>query len=230
MKRVIFILFFIIIFTKLFSEELEIEIITGSNYKNNYRMGLINLEVIPQIAIWIEDINGNYIDTIYVTYRTAKSKWRGGKNIRRPSSLPIWSHKRGIKYGDGGYSPTEDNPLPDTMTGATPKASFIKKWQIPSNFSKNEIVIKIEVNKSFDYNEVYRKDLKKDKKYYNDVNGQPSILYEAKINLKQKKNKVNFNFIGHGNVLGENGNIYEDISFLTDALTIIESINAVIKE
>ena len=207
------------------SKIISIKINAGKNYTHNYGI----LKLIPQIAIWIEDINGNYIDTIYVTFRSAKSQWRGGNNIRRPEALPIWSYKKGIKYEDGLYMPTRNKPLNDSITGATPTSSFAKEWKIPTDLKQKIFILKIEVNNSFDYNNIYNKKLPKDSLYYNNVNGQPSLLYEGKIDLSKNNNEIKLNIIGHGDVMGNNGNINKDISFLTDSLNIIDSIYVYIK-
>ncbi|MCS6913177.1 MAG: CFI-box-CTERM domain-containing protein [Myxococcales bacterium] len=64
----------------------------------------------PQIAVWVEDRDGRYVDTLFVTRvtgllglgnrtgaATLKSdfRWPYGK---RPMVLPVWAHKRGKRY------------------------------------------------------------------------------------------------------------------------------------
>ncbi len=206
------------------NKKISIELDAGKNYRHAYNYAGLKIYLIPQIAVWIEDEKGNYIDTVYVTYRSAKSRWRGGFNLRRPSALPVWSHKRGIKYKDGMYMPTTNDPLPDAMTGATPPGSFKKEWIVPEGFKFTKIVIRVEVNNSFDYNENYRKDLPNDSPFYNDVNGQPSIVYEGKIDLSDNKAQVIPSPAGHGDAAGRNGELTNDLANITDALQIMEGI------
>jgi len=71
-----------------------------------------NFEPVPdlQIAIWLEDTEGNYIKTVYVTQATGKlgignrpglwnflSSWRFPYGPR-PNVLPVWAHRRGQTY------------------------------------------------------------------------------------------------------------------------------------
>src|SRR5213075_2629076 len=75
---------------------------------------LIEIELVPsghpQIAIWLEDDQGRFVDTIMVTrlvgtYGLGNRPGRGdfGSGYlwpygRRESALPIWSHHRGVEY------------------------------------------------------------------------------------------------------------------------------------
>jgi len=63
-----------------------------------------------QFAVWIEDINGNYIKTLYVTDWTAN----GGYNTR-PDSIPVWVEKSAVS--------SAQNSDIDAVSGATPRAS-----------------------------------------------------------------------------------------------------------
>ncbi len=88
----------------------------------------------PLMAVWLEDTDGNYIQTLYVAESIAKGvyghgdkstgKWMPGP-IRRPATLPVWAHSRGVKEADGLYIPTQETAIPDAYTGATPQAHFI---------------------------------------------------------------------------------------------------------
>ena len=63
-----------------------------------------------QYAIWVEDMDGNHINTLYATKWTAD----GGFN-NRPDSIALWVEKSGIAYMPDYYV--------DAISGATPKAS-----------------------------------------------------------------------------------------------------------
>ncbi|MDD7579716.1 MAG: DUF2271 domain-containing protein [Treponema sp.] len=42
----------------------------------------------PQIAVWVEDSDGTYIDTLFVTKKASGNKWIGSPKDGRPESLP----------------------------------------------------------------------------------------------------------------------------------------------
>lgn len=179
----------------------------------------------PQMAIWIEDTCGNYISTIYVTRRIAKQSWLMSKGNRRIEALPHWCHKHGIIYEDGLYSPTKESPLPDAVTGATPRGSFA------ISYSQKEImrnyVVKLEVNHSTDFNDSYPKCARKEDSNYSggkEGSGQPALIYYAKIDSTSHNETIVAKLIGHSSPDGKDGNIYRDLSGITTALNIIKSI------
>jgi hypothetical protein len=76
-----------------------------------------------QIAIWIEDAAGHYVDTLYVTRATAslglgnrpgredfnsEILWPYG---RRENALPVWAHRRGVVYPRVVFQDEDDNDL-----------------------------------------------------------------------------------------------------------------------
>ena len=63
-----------------------------------------------QFAIWIEDMDGNYINTIFATQWTST-----GGFVSRPDSLAIWVEKSNIAAMPDYYV--------DAISGATPKSS-----------------------------------------------------------------------------------------------------------
>jgi len=202
--------------------KIVIDIKAGKNYNHQHKMGLVKIQITPQMAIWLEDENGKYIDTIFVTHKSAKSSWG---SVRRPEALPIWSHKRGVKYADGLYMPDRKNPLPDAVTGATEKSSFVKTWIVPKDIKDGDYLLKVEVNNSFDFNEVYQDKLPKDHPHYNSVSGQPSLLWEGKISLG-KDFRSQLKIVGHGHPAGKNGTVIPELNGIDSAMTIIHSIIA----
>jgi len=66
-----------------------------------------------QYAFWIEDMDGNYINTIYVTGWTAQ-----GGFTYRPHTIPLWVSV--AKPGD------KSSPEIDTISGATPSSGDYK--------------------------------------------------------------------------------------------------------
>jgi hypothetical protein len=211
-------------------QKLTISYIPGKYYKNTHKIGLMKLNIIPQMAIWLEDTKGNFVSNIFITEKSAKNDWYGF-NVRRPEALPIWSHKMGVKYSDGLYMPDKKHPLPDAVTGATSNDSaFNREWAIPENLEKGKYYIFSEVNNSFDYNSTYQEDLPKTSQYYNSVNGQPSILYKAEIEIGTIESNNKMEVIGHGEVLGRDGSINSDLSGVDEAVNILQSITVSVKK
>jgi hypothetical protein len=204
--------------------KLQVRVNAGGHYTHNYRWGVFNFHLVPQMALWLEDEKGTFAGNIYITYRSATSKWVGGKDIRRPAALPIWSHKQGIPYKDGLYMPDREHPLPDAVTGATPKQSFTKEWRVPEGLPPWKYVIKAEVNNSFDYNEKYKKDLPENDPDFNAENGQPSVIYKGEMIFGPKGTKISLTPCGHGHPTGKDGKIYTNMKGVTDAWDIAESI------
>ncbi len=185
----------------------------------------------PLMAFWIEDTKGNYIQTLYVAKSIAKGYFRHGDAssgrwepgpVRRPAALPYWGHKRGVKADDGYYIPTVDNPMPDAVTGATPKNNFriiskIKK-DIPEKFN-----ILMEINQSWNWNHYWHNDKYPDDEHYK-TSSQPAVVYMATIDVNNTEKEYNMRPIGHSHWSGKSGNLFEDLSTLTTALEIADSV------
>lgn len=191
----------------------------------------------PTFAIWIEDENGKLLETLFVTKYFATGifgyadgndgAWKNesGESIR-PAALPYWSHKRNIISRDSLYVPTSENPVPDAITGATPGGSFDLITNIPGSY-QFPIVIKFEINQTWDWNEYWTNGKYPDDKNYKS-SAQPSVIYSTKIDSNTSGNKHNLKPIGHGHYSGNDGNLYSDLSTLTTALEIAKSISVTI--
>ena len=107
-----------------------------------------NIKNPPQIAIWTEDMEGNYPSTVYVTHKIATQSWQASGGNRRKEALPHWCYQRGIQYEDGLYLPSKKEPLTDGISGATPKGSFNVKMSPTGKLKK--FIVKIEINHSTD--------------------------------------------------------------------------------
>ncbi len=179
----------------------------------------------PQIAIWVEDLSGNYITSIYVSHKIATKSWQGKGNNRRKESLPVWCYARGVRYPDGLYLPTEKEPLVDGISGATPRGSFDVKIR-PIRDLK-QFIVKVELNHSTDWNDNYPKNAKEGDTNYSggkEGSGQPAVVYAAEIDLNSTQKQYTATLIGHSSPDGGNGDIYPDISSLTSALKIVKGI------
>lgn len=189
----------------------------------------------PTFAIWIEDMEGKYIETLYVTQYLGSGIYRHAKRAegrplsksgpaKRPSTLPVWLHQR-----NNGTSllPTPNAPVPDAISGATPKNNFILKTvctqQLPTQFK-----VMFEINQPFDYNDYWSKELHPAEFDYN-YSAQPALVYAAVINNSTKSEKIKFELIGHSHYSGRNGEISTDLSTFTSALSIVEKVFIVVK-
>ena len=179
-----------------------------------------------QIAIWITDEHGSFVDTVYVTRKIAQKglgnrggtlddKWGGS----RLSTLPVWAYSRGIDYGNGNFYPSKDMPLADAISSATPKAGeFVWNWSPKKILKQGKYFYYVEINKSFDENEHH---------HYSWYRGQPSVVWRGTLMFGDKSYESKAQIIGHGHVCGENGQINPDLSTLTTALKLIENVTAI---
>jgi hypothetical protein len=185
----------------------------------------------PMLAIWIEDAQGNYVQTLYVNESVAKGyfnyadksegKWKPGELVR-PASLPIWTHKRGVKSDAGHYMPTQSNPLPDAYTSATPKAGFVLQSKTDKPLTR-EFKVLLEINQSWDWNEYWTNHkFPEDDDYKSSA--QPSVVYSVNIDPANLQEVHELKPIGHGHYSGKNGEINPDLSTITTALQIVDKI------
>ncbi len=222
-------------------QEIEIKVTEGEEWDHKLRvirwLPFIRVTNQPQMAFWIEDSDGEYLKTLYVTQAVAKQDWRKApsdptprEEIRRPESLPHWAYQRGVQYEDGLYKPTRDKPLADAITLPTPESSFNLFSEIEADLE--EFIIKAEINHSTHFNDFYDKDLEPDSEHYGGGrwgSGQPAIIYAKKINLTDDQQKYRLELIGHSSPGGQTGKVYTDMSKLTTAKEIVEEIVVQIK-
>jgi hypothetical protein len=206
--------------------DIKLYVEKGDEWLHNFPLFAgIKMKNPPQLAVWIEDMNGNYVSTIYVTHKAATDSWKMNGGNRRQEALPVWSHARGIKYSDGLYMPTKDEPLVDGTSGATPRESFDVKMRPVGDLK--QFTVKIEVNHSTDWNEYYPENAEEGSPNYSggkEGSGQPAVVYAAAIDLDSGIKQYKASLIGHGSPDGTNGEIYTDMSTLTSALKIVEEI------
>ncbi|MFP4018632.1 MAG: hypothetical protein ACLFUH_05235 [Bacteroidales bacterium] len=185
----------------------------------------------PLMAIWVEDMKGNYIHSLYVAQSIAKGEFEygqpeGGKWKRSekqiPSALPYWAHQRGVMTEDSSYMPTKKHPLPDAYTGATPTRSFVLETAV-SEEAGSKFRILFEINQSWDWNKYWHNARYPGNKEYM-KSAQPALVYEAAIDLESGEKKYDMKPIGHSHPYGATGELFEDLSTLTTALDIVESI------
>ncbi len=185
----------------------------------------------PLFAAWIEDSVGNYVETLYIS-KTISTSIFNHKVLRRPESLPCWSHSRNIKAEDGLYIPLHSASDLDAVTGATPRTNFmIKTGSMLDGIGHFRILF--ELNQSFDWNDSYTKNSYPNDSIYSGSGGvgQPSLIYEVDVDKNNLKERRNFNMkiIGHGHHSGKTGIIYNDLTGVTTALSIADSIKVSIQ-
>lgn len=181
---------------------------------------------VPQLVVWIETLEGQYIDTLYVTGKTFSSGFgeTASAPTRRPEALPYWSHRRGVKEADGYFAPVHNNADLDGVSGATPKSDAMISLTAPR---MGEYRLLVEVNRSYDFNEYYSKDRFPDDPIYSGdgSSGQPSLIYAATIASGQA-NRYLLELIGHGHHSGGDGVLYEALDNITTAKEILSFIVA----
>jgi hypothetical protein len=190
----------------------------------------------PLMAVWIEDETGNYIQTLFVPVSVATGVFKYGKQEnnkwvpapkRAPQTLPYWSHKRGVKASDGLYMPEPGDPVPDAYSGPTPIQSFVLNTRSDNELPEVFRVL-FEINQNWDWNEYWNND-----KYPEDNNYkmlcQPALVYEALIDTKKPNKVFSMKPVGHSHYSGKTGELFKDLSTLSTALNIGDSIIVRIK-
>ena len=185
-----------------------------------------------QIAVWLEDGSGTYIETAYLTKFIGR---RGGGNRtsdpdidlldgNRLSALPIWAYKRGIidtTFGINNYYPPAENQESypddiDAVSGATPKQDVqTKTWQL-SHLPYGTYNCWIEVNRSYDKNDYHN---------YSDYRGQPSIAYNMTINVADTQDSsMILDYTGYGSPDGSDGTINAPHVTITTAANLLDDL------
>ncbi|MFW6309919.1 MAG: hypothetical protein ACOC1D_02350 [Prolixibacteraceae bacterium] len=201
--------------------EIEIEFIKGDAFNH------------PSFAIWTEDLEGDFIETLYVTQYVAKGKFGYGEiepgrwkdepgEARRPATLPYWAHKRNIQAPDGLYIPSAETPVPDAITTATPKDDFV--LETATSYSRNaKFRVLMEINQAWDSNEFWTNNkYPDDNNYFGSL--QPALVYAVTVDPVNSEDEYHLNPIGHSHPTGENGKLFTDLTTLTTAKKIARKI------
>jgi hypothetical protein len=190
----------------------------------------------PLMAVWLEDEQGRYLQTLFVPRTVATGVFRYGSNSggrwtaaakRAPQTLPYWSHQRGVKASDGLYMPGPENPVADAYTGATPTTSFSLKTRaddvLPEKFR-----VMFEINQNWDWNDYWTNDKFPGDSYYL-YSAQPALVYESRVDMSNNAGRYLMKPIGHSHPSGSTGELFPDLSTLTTALQIADSIVVSVK-
>ncbi|MGI9345388.1 MAG: hypothetical protein ACR2PW_03895 [Gammaproteobacteria bacterium] len=194
----------------------------------------LSFRTVPQIAVWLEDQQGNYLTTLYATGKASNAGWQtlsfSSEEIARPEALPRWAHQRNVMNASGMLMPTATQPLLDAITAATPLSSHLIVSRLPANYSSVRVML--EINRSFDFNEYWHPDAFPDDEVYSGPgnSGQPALVYQAVLDLTDavpgtagvSQQYVPFELIGHSHRSGKNGEIYTDLSGFTTARKMLD--------
>jgi hypothetical protein len=192
----------------------------------------------PTFAVWVEDLEGNYIETLYVTQYIASGTFLHGEsqqgkwlaepgNVRRPAALPYWSYKRNIKAPDGLFTPSPETAVPDALSAATPSYNFTLKTGTMSD-SKKMFRVLAEVNQTWDSNDFWTNSKFQGDFHYN-TSLQPALVYAVTVSPENVGKTLVLNPIGHSHPSGSNGELFTDISTLTTARDIFSKIAVTVK-
>jgi len=166
---------------------IELRLTPGPFYEHEVRTLFARYTVRPQVAVWMETLDGSYIGTIYVTEAVAKSRYKMAPSKGRPEALPVWSGKKSDGI-DALSSPTTVGK--EIVNGST----------LVFGLKPGRYAIMLETNRSYDWNATYsRKN--------SGVNGQPSIIYRAELEIGCGSNTALFEPIGTGSVDGSDSRI-----------------------
>lgn len=175
----------------------------GPEYSKDMKIAWFSYTVWPQVAVWLEGADGTFIDTIYVTELAVSKDYTAAPKTGRPEALPVWS---AIKRGgaDAVSSPT--------TVGSTVSYGNALAARLPAG----DYVVKLETNRSYDWNHAYTKKNA-------GVNGQPSLVYEARISVGKGPAMAGFKPIGHGSVDGSDGAIRPGLEGIDTALSLFSA-------
>jgi hypothetical protein len=202
---------------------LELSLTKGKSYNH------------PTLAVWMEDPEGHFLQTLFVTrsfgsgtfkYGDASGgAWKPGQ-VRRPAALPYWSHRAGMAKGISSYVPDSEHPVPDAITAATPKGSFLLKTR---GGKENPAIVKLflEINQTWDWNSFWTNNKFPDDREYK-TSCQPAVVYAATIDLNSRGTSYELLPVGRSSHSGADGKLYTDLETLTTALHIAKKITVVV--
>ena len=185
----------------------------------------------PTFAIWLENIEGKFLKSLFVTDAIGSGTWPYGikkpgqwteesGSRPRPMTLPYWLHKRNNNTSLPKI-PSPKQPVPDAITGATPKNDFQVDFTISSAIP-DTFQLRLEINQPWDWNQYWSSDKYTENEKYR-ISCQPAVVYSVKIDLTDKMDTYYLNPIGHSHFSGDNGYLYTNLSTLTTALNIIKT-------
>lgn len=192
---------------QILGKNMEVRITYGPNWFHQIAM---IITATPTYAIWIEDLDGQYVGMYYVTNKFYQWTRDAANNVpERIEALPHWWYKQ------------RGTLLTDAVTVATPKQDITIVNAI--NNGPRKFVMKMEINNSFDYNEYYTKDGENETVRTKD-GGQPGLIYSTIIDVSQPSREYEMMLVGHSSPDGSDGRLYSDIATVTTARQMIDKV------
>lgn len=207
---------------------LRVSVRAGRHYESAPQPLFLGLTYtsIPQMAFWVEDTEGRYVDTLYVTRKLTDSSFQStdlfsDEVIRRPEALPVWSHRRGVTYADGLRVPLPDSGDLDGVTAPTPLGHYDLLSRTTAGARR--IRVFMEINRSYDFNAHWHPRRFPDDPVYSGSgsSGQPSLVYMAEIDLDAPRRHWLLEPVGHGHHSGADGSLDPDLSGFDTALELV---------
>lgn len=161
---------------------------SGRLYTNTNKVGT-GLEIVfnqgayyqtyrPNMVIWVEDLEGNFLHNLYVSHMPATSYARYTNSYKTNyDGLPYWRYKTCAGSPDG--YPAPETPVPfdlDAVTGATQYQAFNLSTKVRTReFTADAVRIFLEINQAYD-------------KYTSGFFGsaeEPAIIYSVTVDLTE---------------------------------------------
>lgn len=214
---------------------LRISVRAGAHYESAPQPLFLGLTYtsIPQMAFWVEDEEGRFLDTLYVTRALSSAGFQStdilsDEVIRRPEALPVWSHRRGVTYGDGLAIPLPEDRDLDGVTAPTPPGHYDLLTTVDSVVRNageppRRFRLFMEVNRSYDFNAHWHPERFPDDPIYSGSgsSGQPSLVYMAEVDLDGGDRYLLLRPIGHGHHSGADGALTESLDGFDTALELV---------
>jgi hypothetical protein len=163
----------------------------------------IRYTVQPQVAVWLETPDGQYVMTLYITNRVEKQNWVLAPEEGRPEALPVWTHLQ--------------HTAVDGVSSATPKGATDYSVSLAEPLSPGRYIVMLETNRSYDYNDAFPES--------RGIVGQPSLIYSAEIQIGNVPSSSEFQVIGTGSPTGADGIIRPGIEGITTALELFSMLS-----
>jgi hypothetical protein len=189
-----------------------LDLVPGPAYRHDTRFLFFKIPMYPQVACWIETPDGRFLETVYVTTKSAKKSWFGAPSAGRPEALPVWGHAQQKKNGADAERRISGA---DAVSAAT-SAGEVRKESAAATLAPGRYIVKLEVNSSFDYTERFTKAT-------SGVNGQPSLVYSTEITVGSGPSTGTFAVVGTGSGDGSTGDVTPGTDGITTALQILQS-------
>jgi len=171
----------------------------------------------PQFAIWLENVDKETSETVFVTHRAGVGDWEGKADV--PVALPKWFELFKVNNSESS-DVGKDSPM--IVSGATPKEYYFSIRAEVRPGSK--WICWIEMNLAGDYNEAFPEMDIESLKIDEYSNGQPALLYKSEL-VAEEGSIYDFELVAQS--VWENGEIrIEPVSEgVTTAKNVFEEIN-----